>query len=132
MSTDFTLYALDEADLPMARILNDANLAAVTRIGVNGMMAALAQRDAIGMDVFAVYDRPSFRVEEHTTLHEEQPCLSHDLVSAIGHDFPVIDAALIRTVIEVWERHTVASAAADRAASWLEGARGRRLWFEFV
>lgn len=162
MGTQFTLYALDEADLPAARAQMRGSLGYggtdITSIirGAAANQGSIARGD---MSPFDVYDRSHFVVErDHTSLHGDDPlCVSHKMAFIIGADLPVIDPAVIAEIVAAadgwadgslmtaapeWNDSTLSKPAewrprtavefADALASWLEGARGRHLWYAFV
>lgn len=124
MSTDFTLYALPEEAVADARRYAGTSLG----YGNTSMVAVLnaaAMADASG-DRFAIFGRgdvKTYRVEEHMTFHGDVPCLSHDLVDVIGHDFPEIGEALLGAVQRVKDD--------PKLLGFLEENHGRRLWYVF-
>lgn len=158
MSTDFMLYALDEADLELARRYMGTSLGYGTSIYAVVNNAARAQsgdakrqHDLSGYDVF---ERSSFTIDDdHVSLHGgEVKCFAHDLVALIGHDLPLLDMRLRQAIIDaipprwtegiIYTGHETKPPYKYRKAThheakaaltgWLEGARGRHLWYAFV
>jgi hypothetical protein len=166
VSTQMTLYALDEADLPKARAQMAGSLGyARTPLGeaikLREFMTsptAAAERSA----AYDVYERSSFIIDnDHISLHGDgDDCVAHRISDLIEGDLPVIDGALIRQVLALTEgyadgtvlveppvwtkkeprrlkraakwRPRTAEEFRDALAAWLEGARGRRLWYAYV
>lgn len=139
MSTQFTLYALDENQLDAARQQMAGSLGYGNTDFASIHDAAARNQAALmspGPSSFDVYRASSIVIDnDHTTLHDDDaPCLAHRLVEVIGHELPVIGHGLIRRVRETFPSDAPADAyvSAERLDAWLEGARGRRLWYVFA
>ena len=159
MSTDFTLYALDEAQVPLARRYMAGSLGyGNTDLASIIDAAARAQRgiEAGDLSGFDVFHSPSFVIDDdHTSTHDSSsPWKADHLDEVVGHDLPVLDNALARRIMDTvgtdWAAGTVWPEDKPKAdgkwdyrrakpyefriglRAWLDGARGRRLWYCFV
>lgn len=126
LSTDFTLYALDEAGAARARDYMSGSMG----YGNTNMAAIIANNGRMLRTLDSpLFDYPSVNLGAHTSLHgDEEPCVAHDIVRVVGHGLPVIEHELAHRVLEAAR----GSKGYDRLAGFLDGARGRLLWYVFV